>query len=279
MDRMGANFLRVVEQVRDRLGATPVPMQMNIGAEEEFRGVVDLVKMKAIYWKDENMGIEFEEHDIPEELVDTCNDLRERMIEAAAEANEELMEKYLEEGELSADEIKAGIRARTLANEITPMFCGSAFKNKGVQALLDAVIDYKNENLDQRLAELCPDDVDVFFDNVGGELLDTLLDRLATGGRISICGAISQYNNKAGIKGPRNYLSLLVNRATMQGMVVFDWADRYGDAAQALGGWLAAGKLKTREAVYDGIEKFPETFDRLFTGEKQGKLVLKILED
>ncbi len=142
MDRMGANFLRVVEQVRDRLGATPVPMQMNIGAEEEFKGVVDLVKMKAIYWKDENMGIEFEEHDIPEELIDTCNDLREKMIEAAAEANEELMEKYLEEGELSAEEIRAGIRARTLANEITPMFCGSAFKNKGVQAVLDAVIDY-----------------------------------------------------------------------------------------------------------------------------------------
>ena len=142
MDRMGANFLRVVEQVRERLGATPVPMQMNIGVEEEFRGVVDLVKMKAIYWKEENMGIEFEEHDIPEELIDTCNDLRERMIEAAAEANEELMEKYLEEGELTAEEIRAGIRARTLANEITPMFCGSAFKNKGVQAVLDAVIDY-----------------------------------------------------------------------------------------------------------------------------------------
>jgi elongation factor G len=142
MDRMGADFLRVVGQIRERLGATPVPMQMSIGAEEEFRGVVDLIKMKAIYWKDENMGIEFDEHDIPEELIDTCNDLREKMIEAAAEANEELMEKYLETGELSAEEIKAGIRARTLANEITPIFCGSAFKNKGVQALLDAVIDY-----------------------------------------------------------------------------------------------------------------------------------------
>ena len=174
MDRMGANFLRVVEQVRDRLGATPVPMQMNIGAEEEFRGVVDLVKMKAIYWKDENMGIEFEEHDIPEELVDTCNDLRERMIEAAAEANEELMEKYLEEGELSAEEIRAGIRARTLANEITPMFCGSAFKNKGVQAVLDAVIDYMPapadvpsikghlDDADETLAERHPSDDEPF---------------------------------------------------------------------------------------------------------------------
>ncbi|MEJ2315448.1 MAG: elongation factor G [Gammaproteobacteria bacterium] len=174
MDRMGANFLRVVEQVRDRLGATPVPMQMNIGAEEEFKGVVDLVKMKAIYWKEENMGIEFEEHDIPEELVDTCNDLREKMIEAAAEANEELMEKYLEEGELSADEIRTGIRARTLANEITPMFCGSAFKNKGVQAVLDAVIDYMPapadvpsikghlDDADETLAERHPSDDEPF---------------------------------------------------------------------------------------------------------------------
>jgi elongation factor G len=142
MDRMGANFLRVVEQVRERLGATPVPMQMSIGAEEDFTGVVDLVKMKAIDWKDENMGIEFVEHDIPEELLEKCQELREQMVEAAAEANEELMEKYLEGGELTDDEIKAGIRARTLANEITPMFCGSAFKNKGVQAVLDAVIDY-----------------------------------------------------------------------------------------------------------------------------------------
>ena len=174
MDRMGANFLRVVEQVRDRLGATPVPMQLNIGVEEEFKGVVDLVKMKAIYWKEENMGIEFEEHDIPEELVDTCNELRERIIEAAAEANEELMEKYLEDGELSAEEIKAGIRARTLANEITPMFCGSAFKNKGVQAVLDAVIDYMPapadvpsikghlDDADETLAERHPSDDEPF---------------------------------------------------------------------------------------------------------------------
>jgi elongation factor G len=174
MDRMGANFLRVVEQVRKRLGATPVPMQMNIGAEEDFKGIVDLVKMKAIYWKEENMGIEFEEHDIPEELVDTCNDLREQMIEAAAEANEELMEKYLEGGELSAEEIKAGIRARTLANEITPMFCGSAFKNKGVQAVLDAVIDYMPaptdvpsikghlDDADETLAERHPADDEPF---------------------------------------------------------------------------------------------------------------------
>ena len=143
----------------------------------------------------------------------------------------------------------------------------------------DAAIDYKNENVGRRLKETCPKGVDVYFDNVGGEILDTALTRLRRHARVVICGAISQYNNKAGIKGPRNYLSLLVNRATMQGMVVFDWAHRYGEAAQALGGWLAEGKLKTREAVYEGIEKFPETFNRLFTGEKQGKLVLKVIED
>ncbi|MFZ9004390.1 MAG: NADP-dependent oxidoreductase [Robiginitalea sp.] len=143
----------------------------------------------------------------------------------------------------------------------------------------DAAIDYKNENVGQRLKETCPKGLDVYFDNVGGEILDIALTRLRRNARVVICGAISQYNNKAGIKGPRNYLSLLVNRATMQGMVVFDWADRYGEAAMVLGGWLAAGKLKTREAIYEGIENFSETFDRLFSGEKQGKLVLKIIED
>ncbi|OOZ13148.1 translation elongation factor G [Solemya velum gill symbiont] len=174
MDRMGANFLRVVEQVRERLGATPVPMQMNIGAEENFKGVVDLVKMQAIYWKEEGMGIEFEEHDIPEDLKSQCAELREQMVEAAAEASDELMEKYLEEGELSADEIRQGIRIRTLANEITPMFCGSAFKNKGVQAMLDAVIDYMPspvdvpaimghlDDKDESVAERHPTDDDPF---------------------------------------------------------------------------------------------------------------------
>ena len=142
MDRVGANFLRVVEQVRQRLGANPLPMQLNIGSEETFKGIVDLLKMRAIYWKDENMGIEFEERDIPAELMDQCQRMREQIIEAAAEATEALTEKYLSNGELSLDEIKQGIRLRTLANEVTPMFCGSAFKNKGVQAMLDAVIDY-----------------------------------------------------------------------------------------------------------------------------------------
>jgi elongation factor G len=142
MDRMGADFLRVVEQIRERLGATPVAMQLNIGEEENFQGVVDLIKRKAIYWKQENMGIEFVEEAIPDELQAKSEELRDLLVEAAAEANEELMDKYLESGELTVEEIKAGIRARTLANEVTPVFCGSAFKNKGVQAVLDAVIEY-----------------------------------------------------------------------------------------------------------------------------------------
>ena len=142
MDRAGASFQRVVGQLRDRLGANAVPMQMTIGAEDEFRGVVDLVKMKAIIWNEEDQGMTFTYEDVPADMQDLCEEMREYMVEAAAEANEELMDKYLEEGELSEADIKAGIRARTLANEIIPVFGGSAFKNKGVQAVLDAVIEY-----------------------------------------------------------------------------------------------------------------------------------------
>ncbi len=142
MDRMGADFLRVVSQVKERLGANPVPLQIAIGAEEAFEGVIDLVKMKAVYWDEASRGMEYAEKDIPAELRDLAEEWREHMVEAAAEGSEELMEKYLEDGELSAEEIRQGIRARTLANEITPMLCGSAFKNKGVQAMLDAVIEY-----------------------------------------------------------------------------------------------------------------------------------------
>jgi elongation factor G len=142
MDRMGANFLRVVQQLKDRLGANPVPLQLPIGAEEHFKGVVDLVKMKAILWDEESKGMKFDYVDIPEAMVDECQEWREKLVEAAAEANEEYMEKYLEGEALSEQEIMAGIRARTLKTEITPMLCGSAFKNKGVQAMLDAVLDY-----------------------------------------------------------------------------------------------------------------------------------------
>lgn len=142
MDRAGADYLRVVEQIKERLGANPVALQLNIGAEDEFEGVIDLIRMKAIYWNEDDMGASYVEKDIPSELQAKAGELRELMIESAAEANEELMEKYLEEGCLSAEEIKAGIRQQTLANEIVPCFCGSAFKNKGVQAVLDAVIEY-----------------------------------------------------------------------------------------------------------------------------------------
>jgi elongation factor G len=142
MDRAGANFLRVVDQVRSRLGGNPVPLQLPIGAEDTFRGVVDLVKMKAIYWDDSTQGMRFEEKEIPEEMTVDCVAWRERLVEAAAEASEEFMEKYLEGGELTLEELKSGLRSRTVAGEIVPTLCGSAFKNKGVQAMLDAVIEY-----------------------------------------------------------------------------------------------------------------------------------------
>ena len=142
MDRAGANFLRVYEQMRERLNANPVPIQLPIGAEENFKGVIDLVKMKAVFWNEEDRGATFEYRDIPAELQDEAAKWRENMVEAAAEANEDLMEKYLEGGELSEEEIKKGLRQRTIELEIFPMLCGSAFKNKGVQAMLDAVIEY-----------------------------------------------------------------------------------------------------------------------------------------
>ena len=142
MDRAGANFERVVDQIKDRLGATVIPIQYNIGAEDDFKGVIDLIKMKTITWNEADKGSTFEYTDIPEDLVSKCDSLREELVEAAAEANEELMEKYLESGDLDEDDIKKGLRERVLANEITLALCGSAFKNKGVQAVLDAVIEY-----------------------------------------------------------------------------------------------------------------------------------------
>ncbi|MGB1400935.1 MAG: elongation factor G [Pseudohongiellaceae bacterium] len=142
MDRAGADFLKVVEQMEDRLGANAVPLQLPIGAEDEFKGVIDLVKMKSILWSEEDQGTTFEYAEIPDDMTALCVEWRERMLEAAAEANEEVMDKYLEEGDLGEEELKAAIRQRTLANEIVPVLCGSAFKNKGVQAVLDAVVDY-----------------------------------------------------------------------------------------------------------------------------------------
>ena len=148
MDRSGANFFKVVDQMKTRLKANPVPVVIPIGAEESFKGVVDLLKMKAILWDEASQGMKFEYHDIPAELLGTAEEWRGNMIEAAAEANEDLMNKYLEEGELSEDEVIAGLRARTLACEIQPMLCGTAFKNKGVQRMLDAVIQYLPSPID-----------------------------------------------------------------------------------------------------------------------------------
>ncbi len=142
MDRSGANFMRVYEQIKTRLKAVPVPIQIPIGAEDKFEGVIDLVKMKAIYWDEESRGTKYEEREIPSDLKADAQSWREKMLETAAEANEDLMNKYLENGDLESSDIKSGLRARTINNEIVPMMCGTAFKNKGVQAMLDAVIDY-----------------------------------------------------------------------------------------------------------------------------------------
>ena len=142
MDRAGADFLRVAEQIRERLGAHPVPVQLPLGAEQNFRGVIDLVAMKAIVWNDTDLGVSYVETEVPEEMRPQADLFRERMVEAAAESSEELMDRYLEEGDLSASDIRTGLRTRTLSGEIVPALCGSAFKNKGVQAVLDAVVEF-----------------------------------------------------------------------------------------------------------------------------------------
>lgn len=142
MDRAGANFLRVVGQLKTRLGANPVPLQLPIGAEENFEGVIDLINMRAIYWDEASKGMKHDYKEIPAHMVEECKEWRNKLVEAAAEANEELMDKYLEGGELSVDEIKKGLRIRTISNDAVPVLCGTAFKNKGVQAVLDAVLDY-----------------------------------------------------------------------------------------------------------------------------------------
>jgi len=149
MDRAGADFIRVVEQIKDRLGANAIPIQIPIGAEENFKGVIDLIRMKAINWSEDDLGATYTEGDVPEELITTCEKYRETMIEAAAEASEDLLSKYLEDGELDNNDIIQGLRIRTINNEIVPVICGSAFKNKGVQAMLDAVIHFLPSPLDK----------------------------------------------------------------------------------------------------------------------------------
>ncbi|MBI2970600.1 MAG: elongation factor G [Gammaproteobacteria bacterium] len=142
MDRAGADFLRVISQIKDRLGSVAVPVQLPIGSEDRFKGVVDLVRMRSIYWDDATLGMTFEAKEVPEDMLAECREWREKMVEAAAEGDEELMNDYLEKGDLSADQIRKGLRQRTLASEIVPALCGSAFKNKGVQSMLDAVVYY-----------------------------------------------------------------------------------------------------------------------------------------
>ncbi|MEC8909322.1 MAG: elongation factor G, partial [Pseudomonadota bacterium] len=160
MDRAGADYFMVVDQLKSRLGATAVPLQINIGAEDDFKGVVDLIKMKAVMWNEADQGLTFTYEDIPADLVDTAGEWREKLIEAAAEASEELMDKYLEGEELDEAEIKAALRQRTLANEIVLVTCGSAFKNKGVQAVLDAVIEYLPSPTEVKAIEGILDDKD-----------------------------------------------------------------------------------------------------------------------
>jgi NADPH-dependent curcumin reductase CurA len=142
----------------------------------------------------------------------------------------------------------------------------------------DAAIDYKAEEVKQSLRKHCPEGIDVYFDNVGGDILDAVLTQIARKARIVLCGAVSQYNNTGPIKGPSNYLSLLINRGRMEGMVVFDYADRYGQAGREMAGWMAAGKLKSREHIVEGLQTFPETLLKLFKGENLGKLVLKVAD-
>jgi NADPH-dependent curcumin reductase CurA len=177
----------------------------------------------------------------------------------------------------------------------TGMVAGQIAKIKGCRAIgiaggaekcnfivkelgFDAAIDYKSEDVRKALLQHCPKGIDIYFDNVGGDILDAALANLARGARVLLCGAISQYNNTTPIKGPSNYLSLLVNRATMKGFLVFDYAARYGEAAREMAGWYASGKLKTREDIEQGLENFPEVFLKLFKGENTGKLMLKIAD-
>jgi NADPH-dependent curcumin reductase CurA len=142
----------------------------------------------------------------------------------------------------------------------------------------DAAIDYKSQDVSAKLREYCPKGINVYFDNVGGEILDAALAQLAMKARVSICGAISQYNNREGIQGPKNYLSLLINRARMEGFLVFDYASRFAEGIGAMIGWMAEGKIKAREHIVDGLDTFPETFLKLFTGENFGKLVIKVAD-
>ena len=181
MDRSGADFLRVVEQVKTRLGAQPLPLQLPIGAEEEFEGIIDLIKMKAIYWDKDSMGVQYEEKAIPEDLQAQAEEYREAMLEAVAESSEALMDEYLENGDLFVEQIKEAIRALTIANEVVPVMCGSAFKNKGVQAMLDGIVDYLPAPTDVAAIQgIDEKELDVVRESDDGQPFSALAFKIAT---------------------------------------------------------------------------------------------------
>jgi elongation factor G len=242
MDRTGANFFKVVEQMKLRLKANPVPIVVPIGAEENFKGVVDLIKMKAIWWDEESKGMKFEYGEIPAELKETCDKWRSEMVEAAAEANEELMNKYLEEGDLNETDIKAGLRQRTLASEIQPMLCGSAFKNKGVQAMLDAVVELMPSPLDiPPVKGMDENDVEVFRKADDSEKFSALAFKLMTDPYVGQLTFIRVYSGvlKSGdsvynpIKGKKDRIGRLLQMHANEREEISEV--RAGDIAAAVG--------------------------------------------
>jgi elongation factor G len=242
MDRTGANFFKVVEQMKIRLKANPIPIVVPIGAEENFKGVVDLIKMKAIWWDEESKGMKFEYGEIPAELKETCDKWRSEMVEAAAEANEELMNKYLEEGDLNEQDIKAGLRQRTLASEIQPMLCGSAFKNKGVQAMLDAVVELMPSPLDiPPVRGMDENDVEVFRKADDSEKFSALAFKLMTDPYVGQLTFIRVYSGvlKSGdsvynpIKGKKDRIGRLLQMHANEREEISEV--RAGDIAAAVG--------------------------------------------
>ncbi len=242
MDRTGANFFKVVEQMKVRLKANPIPIVVPIGAEENFKGVVDLIKMKAIWWDEESKGMKFKYDEIPADLKETCDKWRSEMVEAAAEANEELMNKYLENGDLDEKDIKAGLRQRTLASEIQPMLCGSAFKNKGVQAMLDAVVELMPSPLDiPPVKGMDENDVEVFRKADDGEKFAALAFKLMTDPYVGQLTFIRVYSGvlKSGdsvynpIKGKKDRIGRLLQMHANEREEISEV--RAGDIAAAVG--------------------------------------------
>ncbi|HEY8386936.1 MAG TPA: elongation factor G, partial [Porticoccaceae bacterium] len=240
MDRTGADFLRVVQQVRTRLGAIAVPLQMTIGSEDKFQGVVDLIKMKAIVWNEADQGMSFTYGEVPADLVEQCEKMREHLVEAAAEANEELMNKYLEGEELSEAEIKAGIRARTLANEIVPVLGGSAFKNKGVQAVLDAVIDYLPSPTEVKAIEGTLDDGETIATRTAddAEPFAALAFKIATDPFVGTLTFIRVYSGK--LESGTSVLNSVKGKKERIGRMVQMHANNREEIKEVLAGDIAA---------------------------------------